>query len=430
MFLILLQLILVVLFLSVVNLIGHLFFAILFGVHDDHYFIGQAPHFFHFKLLQAQFSLGLYIPFSKYSKVYRAEDGAEKRVTMFWEFFEVPILKRLIVVLGGSIFLLATGVSIKILLSYFEERSIITPQEVNKWGVYPSQQAKSLGFEVGDRVLLLNGKEYQEFSELIDPKQGFSFTIERIGERKTIVVPSTFSIDSLHTNSEGPFLEVNAPFLVGEVLFQNGLQKGDKIMFANDISANRISELKHALEQQQGEASLIVERTNGIRKDTIQFLARLNSENKLGIHLYQPITYFVQRRSIWQAIVDGGESSFRVIMLNVRMVYYVLTGSVPTRSTTSGPIRMATFYGSSIWEHFWRIMASFALFGAFLNLLPVPRSAFWQIIPLVYERFTGKRLSEKVYSRVKSWGVYCLIALFVFFVCTDLFRSFNASMRN
>jgi hypothetical protein len=73
---------------------------------------------------------------------------------------------------------------------------------------------------------------------------------------------------------------------------------------------------------------------------------------------------------------------------------------------------------------FWTITGLYALTYAFYNLLPLPRSAFWELIALAYEGITKRKYPYKAFktSLTFGWIVFAGICLVQFAI--DLMKLF------
>jgi regulator of sigma E protease len=109
------------------------------------------------------------------------------------EFRSKPAWQRLIVMLGGIIVNVVTGVIMYICMLYFggEPRTPIT--EINKQGLAVFPNGELIGFRTGDKLLEYNGKPIAYIEDVANAKTLLSegyFTVERAGEKKRLDVPT------------------------------------------------------------------------------------------------------------------------------------------------------------------------------------------------------------------------------------------------
>jgi len=232
----LLSLMAAVIVIKIIYFLGKAFFAFLFGVHDDHLFIGKGKKIFSLTILGAKVSVGIFVPLPFVENFYSIIEGKKYPLGWPWEFFDKPWWQRLIASYGGVYALLLAGVFVFVILTFMQSERFISKEEVNKWGIYPSEIGRSLGFEEGDRIAKVNGKDYQKFSELTIPdfpKSGdkIAYEVNRSGRVLEVVVPQKY----LEYGYRSQVFQINEPFHVGEVsekmsLDENGLRNGDRIL--------------------------------------------------------------------------------------------------------------------------------------------------------------------------------------------------------
>ncbi len=61
---------------------------------------------------------------------------------------------------------------------------------------------------------------------------------------------------------------------------------------------------------------------------------------------------------------------------------------------------------------------------AFMNLLPIPALDGGHVVFLLYEMITGRKPSDKFLENAQKVGMVILLALMVFAIGNDIFRSF------
>lgn len=156
--------------LNLIYQIGYFFTSAALNVSERHYFLGFNPRLFAFEVKGVKFTVGLYIPIVGLARVYSIVDDKKHRARYPFEFFDQSILKRFIVTMSGACALFLTGLLTIIGVNYFEKESIISKDEVNRHGIYASEWTKKIGFQTGDKIIAVNGRDYEQFYDLIDPK--------------------------------------------------------------------------------------------------------------------------------------------------------------------------------------------------------------------------------------------------------------------
>jgi regulator of sigma E protease len=77
------------------------------------------------------------------------------------------------------------------------------------------------------------------------------------------------------------------------------------------------------------------------------------------------------------------------------------------------------------WLSFLSLTAFISIILAFMNLLPIPGLDGGYVVFLLFELFTGKKVSEKVMEKATTVGLVLLLALMVYANGMDIFRLFK-----
>ena len=212
---------------------GHLLAAKVFGMRVEQFSIGFPPKIFGFKFGETVYSIGA-VPLGGYVKISGMIDESLDTKTMSeepkpWEFRSKPAWQRLIVMLGGIIVNVITGIIIFIFLAYSMGESYYSLDEVNKQGVVPGPIGAELGFELGDKVLAINGESFERFEDVRDPNRLLEdnsyYTVERNGEKIDIAIPSNFIENFSRQNVNELFITPMRKFAIGAVSKDSGAEK-------------------------------------------------------------------------------------------------------------------------------------------------------------------------------------------------------------
>ena len=422
----LLLVILSIVLLNIVYLTGFFTISILLNVTEAHYFLGYNPRLLKFRIRNTTFNIGFYIPIVGLSPIYTLTDDGQ-RMKYPWEFKQHSLGRRFIATFGGAIALLITGIIIFIAQTYFTADSIITKEEINRHGIYPSEWAIQSGFLPGDKIVAVNGKDYQEFGDLINPKilsaPEVSYTVIRDGKELQIRVKD---MANYLTRRGQFFISLYAPFEIAEVMPGSpadhaGIRPGDRITKVNGQPVIKFEEFANAIRADDDEAiTLLVERKMADGSKLLSVDVTPDYEGKLGIRPRELINYTEQKNSLWQAVTKGSYRAFATLRSNIVAFAKVISGHFAPRESLSGPIGIVDVSRMS----FWWITGFYALWYSFWNLLPLPKSAFWEMIPLVYEGITKKKYSYSAFktSLLVSWVVFG--GVFVWTLISDIVRLF------
>jgi regulator of sigma E protease len=320
--------------------------------------------------------------------------------------------------------MLLVGTLAFIFIAYFTPDQYISKDEMNKFGIYPSELAENYGFRKGDRILAVDGNDFERFEELLDPnvyqKEESVFTILREGKETFIKVPFTNTESYLSR----PFLEIMTPVEIDSVLEnspaeKSGLIAGDRIVSVNGVKLEMLDDLHHELDlNYDGIANLqLLRRVDG---DTI-IIAReveLNLENRIGVLLVSP-DYTNKENTFSEAIAKGTGLTFLNMKRTIQSLFdgFSISGKSRIRS-------MRTIRGSYSLSWAGYYMGTLMLWFFIWNFLPYPKSALWETIPLAYEGLTKKRYPFIAFKRSLALAWFILLALFVWKFILDIVMLF------
>jgi regulator of sigma E protease len=408
--------------LDIAYLFGKIYFVLKSGMYDSHYFLGYNPKLADLKIGGVKFSIGIYIPIFPFDRIYKVEDGKKERITMPWEFHGFPIWKRLMVTFGGVFSLMAVGIITFMVLAWTSDEKYTSKAEANRFGIYPSELAIQAGFQKGDKILRIDGKDYEKFEDIISPQQPARYNILRGG--KTIELAINQEVIDEFSKTLMPFFYLDTPFEVLKVTNSSaaeeaGLKAGDKIKSVNGKPIITFFDLKYELAKYKNESALLtIERVEGKDKELLTMEVKPDGYGKIGIQPNALIKYSTKEHSIAEAVFIGFKNFFLTGYNTIRGFYKIFSGEVVQHS---GPIGIAPTFGSP-WKGIWAIVSGWAVGLVILNLLPLPRSCFWQVIPLAYEGIAKKVFPLKYFKLFRRLSYIFLASLLFAAVISDLIR--------
>ncbi len=417
--------------------LGHLLTAKMFGMRVEKFSIGFPPKIIGFQWGETEYSIGA-IPLGGFVKISGMVDESMDTEQMSaepqpWEFRSKPAWQRLIVMLGGIIVNVVTGVLIFVLLVHQRGETYFSRDQVIEHGIVAYDIGEQIGFQDGDKVLDINGQPYESITELSSGDALLSsngyYTVDRNGESVKISIPRGFINSFSNEESLGNFINIRYPFEIFNVAKGGaaegiGLERGDKIIAVNQTSVNYFNELQETLAEAKGEeASLIVQR-NG---EEIEKTVKVSQEGTIGIEVTPLIEPVVKKYGLVQSISKGTERAFGVVIVNARALGKMFTGEVSAKNV-SGPIGMAQIYGNQWdWVKFWTITGLISMILAFMNLLPIPALDGGHVMFLLYEMISGRSPSDKFLENSQKVGMVLLLALMVFAIGNDILKLFTGS---
>ncbi len=432
---------------------GHFFFAKLFGVRVDKFYLFFDPSIwkwdgslFKFKPKGSDTQYGVgWLPLGGYCKIAGMIDESfdteqMKQPEQPWEFRAKPAWQRLLIMIGGVLvnFLLALFIYSMIL---FHWGDTYIPVKDMTLGMKFNTEAKALGFEDGDILIGTDKGEFKDFSADLyrDLSEAYSVDLIRDGKKMTLKLPGNLNLLGM-LKAEPSFVRPLIPAEVDSVMADSpaasiGLQKGDKIVAINDKAIDSYNEFTDQLGilEDMMTAALTKEDSLKVRTATIVFdrdalkdtaTVVLTPELKLGFYvkslagLYEPYT---REYGFFESIPAGIKYGWNVLAGYVGDMKYVFTADGAKSLGGFGAIG-SLFPPMWDWYLFWKMTAFLSIILAFMNILPIPALDGGHVLFLVYEMITRRKPSETFMIRAEYVGFGILILLMVVANLNDILR--------
>ncbi|GHU85843.1 zinc metalloprotease [Bacteroidia bacterium] len=414
--------------------LGHFFFAKLFHIKVDKFYLffdAFGVKLFKFNFKGTEFGLG-WLPFGGYCKINGMIDESNdkeflKHEPKPYEYRSKPAWQRLLVISGGVIMNLITGVVIFFLIML---NSVYLPtEEVNKDGIFSSKIASELGFENGDKILSINGKNVKRFQDIANINHlisGMYVTVLRDNDTISVEVPKDTYKELV--NQSMSFIEpINYKFSVDSVLPNTlaekyGIKKGAIFLTLNEESIYSFGQFKQLLSTNINKEITITYKLN----DSILSTAiMLDSSGTLGF-LASNYPYKMSNYSVADAIKYSLSDAYTMITANAKGLVKIISGKEKATESLRGPIGMATIYGAQwLWVKFFYITAILSLILAFMNILPIPALDGGHLVFIMYEIITRKKPSEQFLQISQTLGMLILLAIMFFAIGNDIFQLFR-----
>mgnify|MGYP002825706494 FL=1 len=413
---------------------GHLLTAKIFGMRVEQYFIGFPPKIWSFNYKGTEYGLGS-IPLGGFVKISGIIDESMdtshiNKEPESWEFRSKPAWQRLVVMLGGIIFNVITGLIIFSMITFNSGETFLSKDEINKNGILALELGKEAGFETGDKILLINGDNWERDGDLFNPNLFFdnntTFTVMRDNKEIVINLPENF-INKMNTREAmSSFLKARIPFTVDSVYSNSlkaGLEKGDKIIKVDDKHIIDLYELKNILEENKSSiAQLTIERSGNL----IDKVVEISKDATIGIKVLQdPLVFSKREYNLSQSIIIGSQKAFGVVFLNIKAFGKMFSGDIDPSKNLSGPIGIAQIFGNEWdWGNFWRIVGLLSMVLAFMNLLPIPALDGGHATFIIYEIISGRKPTERFLEYSTKFGVIILLGLMTYVILNDIYKLF------
>ena len=432
---------------------GHFFFAKLFGVRVDKFYLFFDPSIwkwdgslFKFKPKGSDTQYGVgWLPLGGYCKIAGMIDESfdteqMKQPEQPWEFRAKPAWQRLLIMIGGVLvnFLLALFIYSMIL---FHWGDTYIPVKDMTLGMKFNTEAKALGFEDGDILIGTDKGEFKDFSADLyrDLSEAYSVDLIRDGKKMTLRLPGNLNLLGM-LKAEPSFVRPLIPAEVDSVMADSpaasiGLQKGDKIVAINDKAIDSYNEFTDQLGvlEDMMTAALTKADSLKVRTATIVFdrdalkdtaTVVLTPELKLGFYvkslagLYEPYT---REYGFFESIPAGIKYGWNVLAGYVGDMKYVFTADGAKSLGGFGAIG-SLFPPMWDWYMFWKMTAFLSIILAFMNILPIPALDGGHVLFLFYEMITRRKPSETFMIRAEYVGFGLLILLMVVANLNDILR--------
>ena len=437
---------------------GHFFFAKLFGVRVDKFYLFFDPSIWKWdgslfkwkpKGSDTQYGVG-WLPLGGYCKIAGMIDESfdteqMKQPEQPWEFRAKPAWQRLLIMIGGVLvnFLLALFIY-SMILFYWGDTYI--PVKDMTLGMKFNQEAKALGFQDGDILLGTDKGTFKDFSADLyrDLSEATRVDLIRDGKEMSLTLPGDLNLLGM-LKAEPSFVRPLIPAVIDSVMADSpasecGLQQGDEIIAINDKPVDSYNEFTDHIgiledmmtgAKTQADslkirtATLVVSRADESGAKRVDTLAvTLSPELKVGFFvktiagIYEPYT---REYGFFESIPAGIAYGWNVLAGYVGDMKYVFTADGAKSLGGFGAIG-SLFPPMWDWYLFWKMTAFLSIILAFMNILPIPALDGGHVLFLVYEMITRRKPSETFMIRAEYVGFGILILLMVVANLNDILR--------
>ena len=427
------QLILSLSILVVLHELGHFIPAKLFGCRVEKFYL-----FFDwpFSLLKkkvgdTEYGVGV-LPLGGYVKISGIIDESfdtdhVKTEPKPWEFRSKPPWQRLIILIGGVTVNLILGFLIYSMVLFVWGKNVITAEDLNS-GFTVSESMKKIGFEDGDRILKIDGKDLEDqiqINNILVSRSIDVVEVIRSNESTEIInIPENIGLEII-TAGVAPFTP-NVNSVIDSVLTDSpadfsDIKKGDIITKVNGtkiLSFDEFEELKK-INSDYVELELI---RNGSEFSTV---VPFESMDKLiGIIIKPDLKITTKKYGFFESIGEGYDEAYWKLNDYIYQFGYIFTKEGASQLGGFGTIGNI-FPAKWDWKRFWEMTAFLSIILAFMNFLPIPALDGGHIMFVLYEMVSGKKPNDKFLEYAHGAGFILLISLFLYANGMDLVRAFS-----
>ncbi len=413
---------------------GHLIAAKAFGMRVEKYSVGFPPKIFGKRIGETEYSIGA-IPLGGFVKISGMVDESLDTKSLDvkpqpWEFRAKPAWQRLIVMMGGIIVNVITGIIIFIFIAFINGDDYLPQEELNRYGIVAYDLGEQLGFQTGDKIVSVNGEDFERFSDILSPEilvgSNNYFTVDRNGKSIRVDMPNDF-IEKLADRSAPAIIFPRSPFTV-EIVFpgsnadKGGLRSGDRFLAINGVELSYFDEFRAALDTMRSQSFGARVLRDGQELDLHM---TVTEEGTVGFQQMRELNYVTRSYGFGEAVLIGTVRAFSIVWLNIKGINKIIKGEVSPQKSLSGPIRIATMFGGTWnWGRFWHLVGLLSMVLAFMNFLPIPALDGGHVAFLTWEIVTGRKPSDKFLEGAQKVGMVLLLTLMVFVIVNDTLSLF------
>jgi len=422
--------------LVVIHELGHFLAAKLMGVRVERFSIGFPPRLFGKKIGDTDYCISA-IPLGGYVKLSgMIDESMDGQLTgADYEFSSKPVWKRIIIIIAGVVMNFILAILILTIVSFSKGEVIYPSTEIGNIG--EKGIASKIGFERGDKITAIGGVSIYTWNDIQTEfirnlNEDITFEILRGDEKLTLLYEKEW------------FSEKNAEVLdigwvplakVGEIKSDSpaekaGLQWGDDIQKINGIAVGNWTDMTKIIKENP-EKMINIEYIRGGQTHSVDIIPELFSEKdaegneisvgRIGIYFYYE-TYDID---LLQAIENGFKNTFALIGLNMKGLWWVITGTKSASDVIGGPIMIAKLAQDAAevgWDRLWNLTAALSAILAFFNILPIPALDGGHLVFLILEGILGRPISTRTKMLVQQIGMAILLTLIVLIIYIDIRR--------
>lgn len=424
-----LQVILALSILIIIHELGHFFFAKLFRIRVEKFYLffdaGFALFRFRPKNSETEYGIG-WLPLGGYCKISGMIDesldtDAMKKEPQPWEFRSKPAWQRLLVMAGGVLFnfIFAILLYIGVMAGWGESYINNDSSEI-----YVNDLAYDMGFRTGDRILSFDDYVPERFEMLqadLARRSVRKATVLRDNDTVDIYIDQNMIGDVL--NTPGMF-DIAIPFIIDTIPpvsanYSSGLMKGDRIISLAGQEVKYLQDSRPVLRENAGkDLEALVSRG----KDTLEIRLQVDTAGLLGVYTQIP-DIRSRKYNLAEAVPAGIRLTFSTIGGYIRDLKLVFTPRTEAYKSVGSFISMGQIFPASWdWYRFINILALLSIMLGVMNLLPIPALDGGHIVFALYEIITGRKPGDRVVEVAQITGMILLFGLMILAFGNDIGR--------
>ncbi|MDD3034774.1 MAG: RIP metalloprotease RseP [Bacteroidales bacterium] len=418
---------------------GHFFFARLFKIRVEKFYLFFDPWFSLFKFKpkgsDTEYGIG-WLPLGGYCKISGMIDESMDKEAMKeepkpWEFRSKPAWQRFFVMFGGVFFnfILAILIYSSTLFTWGEE---YLKNKDAVYGVQCNDLAKEIGFRNGDRVVSIEGMPVDRFQDIqlnIARNQATTAVVIRDSAEVSVSIDPDYIPAIL--NTPGMFT-LRVPYEVlsvpdSSLNYNAGLMPGDRVAEVDSQKVFIIQDIQEILMEHKGDSvSFLINRGGTL----IPKVLAVDTAGRIGVFLNSDVHKFFNvtqvNYSLLSAIPAGANKTISTITNYVKELGLIFSPKTEAYKSVGSFIAIGNIFPSTWeWEIFWNITAWLSIMLAVINLIPIPALDGGHILFLLYEIITRRKPSDKFLEIAQVIGMLFLLAIMFLAFGNDIYRLFK-----
>ena len=424
--------------LVVLHEMGHFLPAKFFNTKVEKFYLFFDPWFslFKKKIGETEYGIG-WLPLGGYVKIAGMIDESFDTEQMEaepqpWEFRSKPAWQRLIIMLGGVTvnFLLGFLIFGLLLYTYGEE---YLPAENAIYGIQVDSLGNDMGLRDGDKILSIGGTKFEKFSPSTLTREivlnGVSeLSVMRDGRETSIDIdPKFVGMLSSHDYKEFSLFTARYPFVISDIRKNSpaeeaGLEKGDQITSVNGEKLEFVHQIIPKIKQHIEEEIQI-----GLKRDRQDLTMAITTgkDGTIGANTTAgaSLTFARQDYTLLQALPAGVAKGYNFVADQIKAFGKMFQGKIKAKDSLGGFGTITKLFPEVWdWERFWLVTAMLSMILGFMNLLPIPALDGGHVMFLLFEAFTGRKLSDKFMEYATLVGFILVIGLVLYANGLDIMR--------
>lgn len=304
--------------------------------------------------------------------------------------------------------------------------------------VRPDSPAAIAGFQKGDTIVKIKGKEVDNWEDVnfifqSNPGSELNVEVNRDGDQQSLDIKAEVSKEGLvDLGFRKPLRAVVGGVAPGQPAAKAGIKEGDKILAINGVTINNWDDMSDLIKQSEGnELNVKVERNN--EDINIGLKPQLSSElQKYVIGIEPQIEEVIKKYGFFESIIVGIKEAailtYTFTLAFFSFLFKLFSGGIAlgvAGKSVAGPLMIAKISGAAAEAGLANLLKFTSIISinlAIINLLPIPMLDGGHILYLFIEKIKRGPLNEKTMEISQKVGFSLLIFLMFIAIYNDISR--------